>query len=63
MVITVTKKNEDTMHPVFELVFDPSSMENDAICLLSSLEAHCTFTYEKNEQLFIEISLMSDQMF
>ena len=39
MVITVAKKLEDTMRPVFELVFDPSAMENvdhDAVLLLSS---------------------------
>ena len=58
------KRNVPT--PVFELVFDPSSMENvdhDAVLLLSSPEAHSTFTYERNGQLFIEMSLMSDHMF
>ena len=66
MVITVAKKLEDTMQLVFELVFDPSAMENvdhDAVLLLSSPEAHSTFTYERNGQLFIEMSLMSDHMF
>ena len=66
VAITVAKKLEDTMQLVFELVFDPTAMkivDHDAVSLLSSLEAHSTFTYERNVQLFIEMSLMPDRMF
>ena len=48
MAITVAKKLEYTLQPVFELVFGPSAMKNvnhDAVSLLSSLEAHSTFTF------------------
>ena len=61
--VKVAQKHEDTVQPVLGLIFDPSAMKNvdhDAVSMLSSFEAHSTFTDERSGQWFIEMSLMPD---
>ena len=48
-LIKVAQKLESAVQPVIGLAFDPSAMrdaDHDAVSMLSSLEAHSTFTNE-----------------
>ena len=60
--VSVAQKLEDTVQPVIGLGFDTSAMKNvdhEGVWMLSSLEAHSTFTNWSKWRLFIEMSLLT----